>query len=533
MMPGTPARSLVALASLLAILTAACGGSSAGAGGPSANRTLVVDENFNYDDLDPALGVYPTANLVNRAVYDTLTVVNPHDLSKPYPWLATSYSVSPDALVTTFHVRHDVKFASGNPLTSADVVWSLSRLAVVGQQSGQSYVIQDPGGTAITATAPDPYTVVLTCQTADPALPMQMTMMNASILDSVLAKQHGATNDKQNNAEDFLNSASAGSGPYLIKSVDRTTQIVLKANPRFWGPPPAYGTIIFRNAPTATQRFDVQDGQAQLAIDISAQDAASLSGSAVTVRSEPSADQLYLILNADPAVLPGADIQNFRDAVRYALDYRGLIALSGKGTVQGTGFIPNGVLGSLPLSAAPHQDLTRARASLAQSGVTNPAFTLEFPTDVSLDGRALAPFATKIQNDLKQIGITVTLQGEPQTIWGARFQTGKVQARIGYNNGDYPDPNAFVPINAVVANSDTTQDNWAPGLDPNVDTLTTAALAATTPATRDSAFQALERAMNADAYFDFILQPARTLVTAKSVQATINPFTTVDLRAVT
>lgn len=529
---GSRQRLFVGMASISVLLAgAACSTSQPQAN--TANRTLIVEENYNYDDLDPALGVYTTANIVNKSVYDTLTVVNPRDLSKPYPSLATSWTVSPDATVTTFNLRHGVKFASGNPFTSADVVWSLTRLAVVGVQSGQNYVIQDPGGNDIAVTAPDPFTVVLTSQTPNPSVAMQMTMMNADILDSVLVQQHGGTNDAKNNAEDFLNAGSAGSGPYATTFVDRTSQIVLKANPNYWGPKPAYGTVILRNAPTPTQRFDVQDGQAQMAIDIASQDAASMPSSSVSVTSAPSADQLYLILNADPSVLPWTADQNFRDAVRYALDYKGLVSLAGKGTVQGTGFIPNGILGSLPLSAAPSQNVTLAKSDLAKVSPANPSFTLEYPTDVSLDGRALAPFAAKVQSDLKDIGITVTLQGEPQAIWGARFQAGKVQARIGYNNGDYPDPGAFVAINAVVPGSDTTQDNWNPGMDTALDALTTAALAATTPTTRDAAYQALVTAMDAKGYFDFILQPARTLVTATSVHTNVNPFTTVDFGSVT
>jgi peptide/nickel transport system substrate-binding protein len=531
MRPRARHQLFVALASLSLVLVGACTTSESSS--KPGNRTLIVEENFNYDDLDPALGVYSTANIVNKSVYDTLTIVNPHDLSKPYPSLATAWTVSADAKTTTFQLRRGVKFASGNPLTSADVLWSLTRLSVVGIQSGQNYVMQDPGGNDLAVTAPDPYTVLLTAQVPDPSVAMQMTMMNADILDSVLAQQHGGTNDSKNNAEDFLNTGSAGSGPYVIQFVDRTSQIVLKANPNYWGAQPAYSTVILRNAPTPTQRFDVQDGQSQIAIDISAQDAASMSGSSVTVTSAPSADQLYLILNADPSVLPWAGDQNFRDAVRYALDYQGLVSLAGNGTVQGTGFIPNGILGSLPVSAAIKQDQALARADLAKVRPANPSFTLEYPTDVSLDGRALAPFAAKVQSDLKDVGITVTLLGEPQAIWGARFQAGKVQSRLGYNNGDYPDPGAFVPINAVVPGSDPAQDNWVQGMDPALDALTAAALAATTTAERGSAYQALETAMNSKGYFDFILQPARTLVTAKSVHATVNPFTTVDFGLVT
>ena len=517
----------MALVSLAVVLVAACATGQVSQT-KTGNQTLIVDQNFAYDDLDPALGALTTSIVVDKSVYDTLLVINPHDLSKPYPSLATSYTASADAKTFTFNLRHGVKFASGNPLTSADVVWSLTRLNVVGLGSGQNYPM-----TGITVSAPDPFTVVFTSDTPNPAFPITMTIMNAGILDSVLVKQHGGTDNAKDKAENFLNSSSAGSGPYMIQSVDRTSQIVLKANPNYWGPKPVYSTVILRNAPPATQTFDVQDGQAQLALDISSEAAASITSSAVNVISGPTSDQVYLILNASPKVLPWTADQNFRDAVRYGLDYQGLVALAGKGAVQMTGFIPNGLLGSLPLSEAPHRDLARAQAALAKVGATNPSFTLEYASDSTLDGLQFAPFATKIQSDLKEVGITVNLLGEPHAISDARFAAGRIQAYLAFNNADYPDVADFTNFDLVVPGGDLASDNWVQGLDPAIDAMTTTALAATTPTDRSAAYQALEKAMSDKAYFDFILQPGRILIAAKSVHATINPFTYVDFGSVT
>src|SRR5487761_963736 len=496
MKPRARKRPLMAVACLAILVCGACGGQSSPPG-KTGPQTLIVDHNFQYDDLDPAVGgVVPTAIIIDKSVYDTIMVVNPRDLSKPYPSLATSFSVSPDAKTTTFYLRHGVKFASGNPLTSADVVWSLTRLATFGSISGQGWPMA-----GLTASAPDPFTVVITSAQPNPAVAMTMTVMNAGILDSVLVQAHGGTDNPKDKAENFLNSASAGSGPYMIQSVDRTSQIVLKANPNYWGPKPVYSTVILRNAPSATQRFDIQDGQAQVALDISSQDASTLNTSVVNVSSAPSSDQFYLVVNASPAVLPHADDQNFRDAVRYGLDYQGLVALAGKGAVQATGFIPDGLVGALPLSQAPHLDLARARADLALVGANIPTIKLEYPTDRVFDGLSMTPFATKIQSDLKEVGITVNLVAEPDTVYDARFQAGKVQMFIYSNSADYPDPTDFTGF-YLVGNgaSDPAADHWLPGMDPVIDTLTTAALNATTPADRNAAYQALETAMNDKAY---------------------------------
>src|SRR4029077_9448826 len=90
------------------------------------------------------------------------------------------------------------------------------------------------------------------------------------------------------------------------------------------------------NAPVATQRLDIQDGQAQMALDIPAIDVPSLNLSKVNVISAGSGDQSFLGMNASPAVSSLTANQDFRDAVRYGIDYKGLVALAGKGAVQST-----------------------------------------------------------------------------------------------------------------------------------------------------------------------------------------------------
>ena len=44
------------------------------------------------------------------------------------PDLAESWEIAPDNKSITFHLREGATFASGNPVTAADVVWSLNRL---------------------------------------------------------------------------------------------------------------------------------------------------------------------------------------------------------------------------------------------------------------------------------------------------------------------------------------------------------------------------------------------------------------------
>src|SRR5262245_64048354 len=118
-----PSRAALLLAAALAIV--ACLPADA------ADKTLVVGASFIIKSLDPARTVETTSNMVNHSVYDSLVTFEGEDLTTPKPSLATDWTVSPDGKTYTFRLRRNVRFASGNTLTSADVKWSLDRVRFV------------------------------------------------------------------------------------------------------------------------------------------------------------------------------------------------------------------------------------------------------------------------------------------------------------------------------------------------------------------------------------------------------------------
>lgn len=528
MRPSGNSRTIVALGSLAALVLSACATQSSSTN--NGNRTLIVEQLFNSGplaSLDPAHGILPTPIMIDKSVYDTLLTLNPSDLTKPYPSLATSFTVSPDAKTFTFQLRPGVKFANGDPLTSADVVWSLTRLRAF-QDAALTSAVEMAG---LTASAPDSSTVVLKSDTPNPAVPIIMTQSNTGVLDSKLVQQNGGTSDAKDQADTYLNGPNrAGSGPYMITAADRTNEADLQANPNYWGTKPTYNKVIVRNVPSSTQQLDIQDGQAQIALNITPQEAQSL-GSSVRVIAGTSLDQEILEMNADSKVSPLTANQHFRDAVRYGLDYQGILALAGKGAVPATGLIPVGILGALPASDAPQRDVVRAKAALAQVGVSNPTVEMDYSTDGSVDGLSPALLAAKIQSDLKEVGITVNLVANTVAVtFQTKIANGKAQIWFTSNQADYPDPSDFTVwapggfLGSIL--------NWKTGFDPSLDTLVTSASSAVLTADRNTAYQALGKAMNDTAYLIDAVQPGKGMVVAKSVNAIVNPFNSVDLGSV-
>src|SRR6185437_10571578 len=122
-------------AAALAVGLAACGGSTGGSAsgggggstsGPSSS-SLVVETAFVLKTLDPARMFEPTGLMIDHVLYDTLLTYKGSDVTTPVPDLATSYTASADAKTYTFTLRKGVTFANGDPVTAADVVFSLTR----------------------------------------------------------------------------------------------------------------------------------------------------------------------------------------------------------------------------------------------------------------------------------------------------------------------------------------------------------------------------------------------------------------------
>ena len=68
----------------------------------------------------------PTSDIVNM-FQDTLVAMD-WDGKTPIPYLAKSWTVSPDGKLYTFKLRDDVSFCSGKKFTADDVVYSFKRL---------------------------------------------------------------------------------------------------------------------------------------------------------------------------------------------------------------------------------------------------------------------------------------------------------------------------------------------------------------------------------------------------------------------
>jgi peptide/nickel transport system substrate-binding protein len=492
----------------------------------AASSTLVVDKSFDLKTADPQRQFEPTGGIVDRALYDTLLRFKGADVAHPLPDVATSWKASKDAKTFTFKLRKGIVFSDGTPLTSADVVYSFNRL--INLKGNPSFLLA-----GITVKAAGPYGVVLRSAAPNPAIPVIVTNTSLGIVNSKLVTAHGGSAavgaDKSDKAESFLNATSAGSGPYILKSYNVTSQVVMTANPRYWGRKPHFGTVILRNVTAPAQLLDVQRGTNEIALDLSPSQAHGLKN--VNLEKTPSANVFFLFANQDPKVSTVSSNPHITAAIRYALDYPGYVALAGAGAIHAAGMIPSMFLGSLPHSAAVEQNIAKAKAEVAASGISNPTVDLEYPSDITSNGLSFGVLAQKVASDLAKVGITANLKGSPVATSLNTYRAGTEQLGLWYWGPDYPDPNdylVFLPGATVGLRA-----GWPAGANPILSALGKRASVATAPAVRKPLFQTIQKGLNASGPFYPLIQPGQVVASSKNLtNATFNVLYWIDVASV-
>lgn len=227
-------------------LTAGCGGSaSESRSDTSENRSSVViamDPNSEPEaGFDPAFGWGAGEHVHEPLIQSTLTVTNA-DLTIDYD-LATDYSVSEDGLLWTVQIRDDVKFTDGEPLTARDVAFTYN--TVKGSSSVNDFTMLDH------AEVLNDTTVAFHMTRPFSIWPYTMAVVG-------IIPEH---------AYDSANYGSnpIGSGRYILKQWDKGQQVILDANPDYYGEQPNMQrvTIVFMEEDAAF--LAAQAGEVDLA----------------------------------------------------------------------------------------------------------------------------------------------------------------------------------------------------------------------------------------------------------------------------
>ncbi|MDP1838265.1 MAG: ABC transporter substrate-binding protein, partial [Reyranella sp.] len=206
------------------VLSAAFALSIAGPlGSQAAAQTLNMMKSIDAPHYDAQRTTWgPTSDIVNM-FQDTLVALD-WDGRTPIPYLAKSWTVSPDGRTYTFKLRDDVSFCSGKKFTADDVIFSFQRLKDPATKGPYAW----RAGTIKELRAPDPYTVEYELTEPYSELLLQLTMFTNVIHNKESVEALG---------KDYGIKGADGTGPWCFESWQPRTQIVLKRHDAYkWGP---------------------------------------------------------------------------------------------------------------------------------------------------------------------------------------------------------------------------------------------------------------------------------------------------------
>ncbi|MGQ9908473.1 MAG: ABC transporter substrate-binding protein [Candidatus Flexifilum sp.] len=478
---------------------------SVGALAAQEERVLVVGHAESTDSLDPANGYTQTTGIVHKLIYQTLVTFPDADASEIVPLLASDWTISEDSLTYTFNLNPDAVFANGDPVTADDVVFSFMRLK--NRQGTPSFLAQN----IVSVVADDADTVSITLAEINPAFLANLAANPFSITNDSEVIAHGGTmaEDAQqtDTAEAYLNSASAGSGPYVLESWEPQVQTVMVRNPNYWGEAPYFDRIIIVNIPeAATQKVALESGEIDIALDLTSDQLATMGNNPdITVATVPGNIVHFLLMNQDPAI--GGPVSNplVQLAIRYALDYEGYRELWGGLTPASPMAI--GQLGAFGQDRAFQRDLDRARELLAEAGYPDGFdITLSYPI-FTFQGVNLDTNAQKIQADLAEVGINVTLNPGELQVSLQEYRSGQQGFGYWFWGPDFLDPIdvlAFLPGGKVGGE----RANWTDeNADPEILALRDQARIETDPAARVALFAQIQEYLQQSGPWAPFLQP--------------------------
>jgi peptide/nickel transport system substrate-binding protein len=509
------------------VAASSIGATSVGAAQPpaqgAASTTIIKAVSGDAQTIDPRLNFQPRASEMVANMYDQLVsykiVQNSQgqliaDSTQPVPLLAESWETSPDGLDWTFHLRQDAKFHSGNPVTAADAKWSFLRgdqiqkdgwfdmqvIALDDRKNGHSL------GDGITVV--DDHTFTMHVQRATPYFLHVLSNAGVTIYDSQLMMQNATADDPW--AANYLKDHDAGSGPFILDSIEPGVQIVMnRFDGYFQGPAPA-AQVLFKVIPSAADRsLLLQNGSVHFAEELTLDTVQQLATAPqVQVISLPSTDQLLLMMNT--TLGPMAD-QKVRQAVSYAVPYDQISQNVYFGYAQtGSGPIPMGMPAYDPGAPFYKTDMDKAKAALAASGSPN-GFSVTLTIDSSRPQWEAASLL--IQNALAPLGITVNIEKLAPANFNDQFFTSKLPFFIFQALSWVNDPTYLVQL-LWETGSYGNKVNYS---DPQMDTLQTQAKMTADDQARGGIYKNLQAVMLQDAPAAWLAQPNFVLAASKSV----------------
>lgn len=429
----------------------------AGCGSHHDRADIVFINGGEPETLDPAVAVGQLDGRVSEALFEGLMQFDPKT-GDAVPALAKSFDLSPDGLTYTFHLRTNLTWSDGEPITAHDFVWSWRRVLTpetAADYAGQLFYVRNAEGFCTGQTNPatgqrfkaeevaiyatNNYTLVVELIAPTSFFPDLCAFHTLAAVPRKAVEKYG---DRWVRAAD-----TPFSGAFTLQSWRVNDRIRVRKNPRYWNAAevqintadflpqfdPTFGLNAFLQG-DADVIFDKRRVPAEL-LDI--------------LRKQPYAnpfDYLCTFFYRYNVTKKPFDDPRVRQAMAMAVDKKRIVErITRGGERPATHLTPPGIRGYEPPQGLGY-DPVRARQLLAEAGYPGgkgfPLFRYLAPNTVqtvqtAVELREMWERELGLRMEIQQIEWKVFLRQQSQTNFDLSYSSWI---------GDYKDPNTFLDM---------------------------------------------------------------------------------------
>jgi len=364
---------------------------------------------------------------------------------------AKDLKISSDNKTFTFTLRTDVKWSDGSAVTVDDYQYAFDNATKEDKVNADANWVSLDDAKKITSFKTDKTagTIVVTL---DDVYPSDLALVYATLIAPVPSKVWAGKPffDAAQNSE--ILKPTVVNGPYVIDSWDTKKAGVFKPNANWYRGKPNFDQVVFTGGSATVVVESVKTNQADWAKNIpSSQVASSKADSSLNLVEWSAVNGTYRYVEYNTKRAP-MDDKAFRSAINYAIDRDNLIKLAeaGLGTAQFSFVNPASPYYNKSVNEFKY-NLDTAKKTLSDAGYKLDAgklldktgkaieLTVVFPT--SSNPRKL--IATYLEQQLKQLGITVKVDGKEFNAYVKQVQSKDFDISLAAAGGGFPDPDSF------------------------------------------------------------------------------------------
>lgn len=409
------------------------------------------------DGIDPNVTSNSFASPFLSNCFEGLVTYNEN--SELVPGLAEKWDISEDGKIYTFHLRKDLKWSDGSPLTSKDFLYSIQRvlkpetaaqyLSMVTDYIENAQEVYDGKKPAeeLGVEAPDDNTLVI--RLIDPA-PFFIDILSMNVFAPVQAATVEANDDKWTLSPETY----VVNGPFKITAMNMGESVVLEKNPNYYNADAvSLEKITFRyikDQATALSAF--QSGEIDGFREVPSADLANLKAESEDLYTLPQYATTYYLINNSKAPYDDARV---RKAINLAIDRQALIDSVLQGSAQpafslvSPGYSAEGVKyeeGRSDYGISANANAEEAKKLMAEAGYPDgkgfPTVQLSYYTNPQVK-QLVEAMAQMLKTNL---GVEVEISTEEWKVYYDNVQAGKYEiAAMGWG-ADYLHPMTFLPL---------------------------------------------------------------------------------------